>query len=323
MGLQLESPDYCYGICNNAVYRPSCMLVYGNFQMGPNRMRNRIITIFTWTGFAGLLFWFLYAWNWTFTNNSKIVVYFGRPGDVLPFIGANWTDLFWASWWCFLTASISLVLAGLVAILLLWFGIISDRRLHLIERLAACSQTIPMLVIVAISLLIDRMIFALIRFKASADWYCLIPVTIALLFPPLINGAGAISRMPVQLKEMFRIWDAPSRWRAQRVYLPFAIPDVLTGIRASATWAISATLIAEGLVNGVDRDTATLGHSLMRAFSSTSEFRGKTLSILLIATFLGFVVYVAFAIVQWKIEKWLIGHTAIAEAAYPLQSGSN
>jgi NitT/TauT family transport system permease protein len=273
--------------------------------------------IFLCACLAGFVGWFLYAWSVSFTNKNSIVIYFGRPTDLWSYASSNGGELLRASVLCFATASGSLILAGVTAVLLLVLGLFSDERLRLIERVGAGSQTIPVLVIVTVFLLIEQGIFEALNLRPSADWYCIVPVTLALVFPPLVNGAGAIARMPIQLKALFRVWDAPAFWRIWRVYLPYAIPDVLTGIRASSTWAVGATLIAEGLVNGVGGDSRTLGHALIIPFQMPP---GKTPVVILIATVLGYAVYVLFAEVQRRIENRLQGEAVVGEKGYRIQS---
>ncbi len=280
-------------------------------------MRRKGHVIFAYVCLAGLALWFLYAWSMSFANNNSIVIYFGRPGDLWNYSSSNWGDLFRTSVLCFITACGSLILAGVTAILLLVLGLFSDQRLRLIERIGASSQTIPLLVIVTISLLVEEGLFKVLHLRPAADWYCILPVTLALAFPPLVNGAAAIARMPIQIKALFRIWNAPAFWRIWRVYLPYAIPDILTGVRASSTWAVGATLIAEGLVNGVGGDSTTLGHALIIPFQMP---KGKTPVVILIATVLGYAVYVLFDGVQRRIEKRLQGKAAIGEKDYPIQS---
>lgn len=281
-------------------------------------MSKRTASILLLACFSLLLFWFLHAWNFSFRQDNSIVVYFGRPIDILNYFSSNWRYLLWASIYCFFISSASLILAGVIAILLLTFGLRSNGVLRTVEQIAAVSQTIPVLVIVTVCLLIERQLVRTLEIELSAAWYCLLPVTIALLFPPLVNGIEAINRMPIQLKALFRIWNAPTFWRIQQVYLPSAIPDILTGVRTSATWAVGATLITEGLLNGVVGDTNTLGHALLRPFSSGSP--GKTPSVAFVATVLGFAVYMLFDLIQCKIADHLVGKSAVAERDYPLQS---
>jgi ABC-type nitrate/sulfonate/bicarbonate transport system permease component len=204
-----------------------------------------------------------------------------------------------------------------MAILLLMFGLFFKGGLRVIELLASSSQTIPFLVIVAIFLLIEKPLFRALSFTPRADVYCLLPVTLALVFPPLANGAEAIAQMPIQLKALSRRWNAPSSWRIRRIYLPCAINDILTGVRASATWAVGATLITEGLLNGVEGDSDTLGHALLRPFSSSAH-PGKTPAVILIATILGFAVYYLFVVLQRRVDRRLRGITAGKERDFPL-----
>ena len=208
---------------------------------------------------------------------------------------------------------------GLVATLLLITGLLLGDRLNAIESMAAVLQTLPVLVIVTLSLIVETQTARLLNLSPSASSYCFFPVTVALMFPPLANGAGAIRRIPINLKAMLRLWDCPSLWRIRRVYIPLAIPDILTGVRASSTWAVGATLIAEGLLNGVNGDSKTLGHFLVRLFSS-SVLPGRTPAVIVIATLLGFLVYFMFAVIQRYAEKRLRGDVAAAEAEYPLHA---
>ena len=178
---------------------------------------------------------------------------------MISYFAFDWRNLLCSAANCTLTAIISLILAFFVSILLLILGLLHDGWLAPVERLAAASQTIPVLVIVTIALIIERSIFQALGIEAPVMVYCLAPVTIGLLFPPLVYGADAVLCLPVEIKALLRLWNAPTGWRIFRVYLPVALPGVLTGIRASATWAIGATLIAEGLLNGVEGDSTTLG----------------------------------------------------------------
>src|SRR3954468_21439535 len=86
-------------------------------------------------GFVGLI----YAWEVSFTNSNSLVVYFGRPSEVPPYLASNWNYLFWASSNCLLTAIASLFLAGVVAIALLAIGLLNDSWLKRMEWFAVAS----------------------------------------------------------------------------------------------------------------------------------------------------------------------------------------
>lgn len=260
----------------------------------------------------------VYCWNRYLPSSSVTVIYFGRPTQILDYLKSSWEVVLWASFSCFITATLAVVFAGVLATLLLTFGLFSTERLFLIENFAAISQTLPVLVIATISLLLERQLFKLLSLNPSPDWYCLLPVTFSLVFPPLINGAAALARLPVPVKALLRLWKAPSFWRIQRIYLPYVMSDILTGVRASSAWAVGAVLIAEGLMNGVSGDSATLGRSLMTPFTRGQP--GQTLTVLIIATLLGFFVYYLFSIFQRWLERLIYGNVSNTHASYPFQS---
>lgn len=271
-----------------------------------------------WAIFAVIAISSIYIWEVMAGPDTVVVIYFGKPHETIRYLEASWAQLLAASVATFLTAVGSLLLAGALAIFLLAVGLSSDGRLSLIERFAVFSQTLPILVIVTISLLLERAIFRFFDLQPSPYIYCIVPVTLSLVFTPLVSGIGAIERMPVPLKALLRLWDAPPYWRIRRVYLLYAMAEILTGIRASATWAVGSVLIAEGLTNGVAGDTLTLGNALMRPFSSVRP--GQTPTVILVATILGFLVYLLFHWLQSRAERALFGKATAANQGYPLQS---
>jgi len=260
----------------------------------------------------------LVSWANLLSADSPVVVYFGTPRDAIDYALSNSRELAVSAAKCLLTAVLGLILAGVLATALLIVGLLRPRWLGVIERLAAISQTVPILVIVTIALIVETTIFHFLALSVPVTVYCIVPVTVGLLFPPLVNGADAVSRLPLELRALLRLWAAPIRWRVFRVYLPAALPSLLTGLRASATWAISGTLITEGLLNGVEGDSSTLGHFLVRPFSSGDP--GKMPSVILISTILGFGVYYLFVLVQFAAERRLLGPAAKVAQTYPLQS---
>lgn len=265
---------------------------------------------------ASLLLWW---WSKQATTESVIVIYLGRPWDVIEYVGNNWPRLAIGSLQCLLTALASLAIAGLLAITLIILGLFSQRGLSRIERVAAGFQTLPILVIVTVCFLLEREIFRLFNLEAPADVLCIAPVSLSLTFTPLVNGIAAAHRIPFSLRALLRLWDAQPLQRIWRIYLPYVMGDILTGIRASATWAVGAVLIAEGMVNRVVGSSDTLGHKLIRPFTSGNPV-GETLSVIIISTALGYAVYRITVMFHSLCERGIYGEATTAQQAYPLQS---
>lgn len=261
---------------------------------------------------VGLL---IYAWQCLASNQSHVVSYFGRPSDTWLYLMGNWKTLLSSSVMCLSVAAGSLVLAAFMSLLLLAYGLHSPKRLPSIERFAAYLQTVPMLVVVTICLVIQKELFKVVGVMPTAYWYCVLPVTIALMFPPLANGAGALRRTLLEVKQLLRLWDVPPYQRIMKVYLPLVLPDVLTGVRSSATWAVSATLVVEALLNGVEGQMATLGHAFLGKPPA-----GLLVSVVAVSSLLGYLLYAAVASLQGIIERRLLGKAAEAADLYPLQA---
>jgi NitT/TauT family transport system permease protein len=266
-------------------------------------------------GAASILF--VWAWQSKFANDNDIVVYFGRPKLIASYIFSSGHELLMPAVWCFLVALGCLLLAATIVVALIVLGLSSNRRLAAIEHLGAVAQTIPVLVIVTLFLIGEREIAKLLGIQPSADWFCVLPVTVGLMFPPLVNGTSAILHMPLQVKALLRMWNAPKKWRTWKVYIPYAIPQILSGVRASATWAVGATLIAEGMLNGVSKSNNTLGYFLIRPYSSNNV---RTTAVIIISSFLGYAVYWISGAIERYIQKRLLGQIDIDESGYPLQS---
>jgi len=119
------------------------------------------------------------------------------------------------------------------------------------------------------------------------------------------------------MKGLLRIWGAPQGWRIKRIILPEVLPHIMTGLRTSSTWAVSATLITEGLVHGVGGSECSIGKHLMRPFSVSSK-PGQTLNLIIVATLLGLLVYFVTVRIQVYTQKRIFGPALEQESIYPI-----
>jgi ABC-type nitrate/sulfonate/bicarbonate transport system permease component len=279
----------------------------------------KVIIAYLFRALAVLVFViFLIWWERYASRDSPLVAYFDRPSVALRYFQSEWGGVVVSSLACLITALGSLAIATLIAVGLLVLGMRSDGRLAKIERVAAVVQTVPTLIVVTIFLLVERQLLHDMHAQAAIDVYCLAPVAFALSIAPLVTGVGAINRAPIDMKRLMRLWDATPGWRVHNVYLPFVFADILTGARASATWAVSAVLVAEGMMNGVEGDRATLGHSLIKPFSGNEK--GETVVVIIASTVVGFACYWIACHIQKRLERWIYGTTAVDHNSYPLQS---
>lgn len=266
---------------------------------------------------SGAVLGFGWLWQDVFSKENVLVVYFGRPAEIPRYLSDHWFALSKKCLYTALTAIASLVLAGFVATSMLAIGLLNDGWLRRMETFTVWSQAVPFLVIVTIFFLAEKAAFKLLGWDPVTGIYSLGPVTVSLIFPPLVYGTKSIFRMQVQIKSLLRLWKAPISSRIRRVYIPSALPDILTGLRVSAAWAVGATLISDGLLDGVAMGEKTLGHLLLRPFSMAPS--GQTPTVIVLATILAISVYFLFEKIQTYVERWLLGDAVKIEDEYSIQ----
>src|SRR5216684_4628591 len=268
----------------------------------------------------------LFLWQEVLSDQNVIVIYFNRPSDVIGCFRTTPGQLLLGSLINICTSIVSLFLAGSLAMMLLRLGLRAEGRLSLIERLAVWSQIVPVLVIVTIFLLLEMEICKSLNITqpqtklGEVPWIilnCVGPVTLSLLFPPIVWGADDILNTAVQMKSLLRIWQAPVNWRIRHIYQPAGLHGVLAGVRISATWAVVASLITEGLLSGVPGQGMTLGQRLMRPFSSSPQ-KGQTVAVILVSVILGFGVYSVAYLIERRVNRLVYGNQVVTDREYPL-----
>jgi len=78
-------------------------------------------------------------------------------------------------------------------------------------------------------------------------------IFVGALWPVLVAVADATARVPRSHVETARMLGTPRRWLWSRVYLPSALPEVVTGLRLSLTLAWTVVIVGElsGTTSGV------------------------------------------------------------------------
>ena len=103
-----------------------------------------------------LILTFLFLWQFIFRENSHIVAYFGRPIDFFVYLRSHFSLMLKCTLITSLEALVALFLSGFVAIVLLRFGLRSEKLLQKIERVTVLTQTVPMLVTITLVLILER-----------------------------------------------------------------------------------------------------------------------------------------------------------------------
>ncbi|MCW2779461.1 MAG: transporter permease [Frankiales bacterium] len=170
------------------------------------------------------------------TVGSAFVDFFG-PGrtdtlaGVVPFAGAGWEHLAASATRCLVSWVLAVVVGTLVGLLL---GLSRTAR-DLLDPVLNALRAVPLFAWLPLVLIW----FGLGEGAARAL------IFLGALWPVLVSVADATGRVPKAHVETARMLGVPVRGLGRRVYLPSALPEVVTGLRLSLTLAWTCVIVGE------------------------------------------------------------------------------
>ena len=257
----------------------------------------------------------LLAWE-GLPENNLFVKQFGGPLDALKFMYQKAGALAYASGTALASSFLALLLAGFLSIALLIIGLRRRAVLTVLERFATITQTLPIQITVLVIYASLSMFCNRAKNGCSLNVLeiALLPTVIALFFPPFIYGLRAVADLPFEMKALIRVWGAKPGWRIFRVYVPHAIPNLLTGLKVSSAWAVPAVIVCQSYSVSADGGKTTLGYFIKLAFRSMHGDEIVTMA--LITTLSGLLVYWLTGFLQGNIESYMQGNIAAKESDY-------
>jgi len=206
-----------------------------------------------------------------------------RPvlSGVVPFVGAGWqhlgaslerTGVAWAA------AVVVGLLLGLGLGLSRWFADLTDPLLNAL-RAVPLFAWLP-LVIVQFGL---------------GETAARVLVFVGALWPVVVSTADGVARVPRQHIETARMLGTPRARMWQRVYLPSALPEIVTGLRLSLTLAWTCVIVGEltGITWGVG------------AMMFSSRERGATDQIIVGILVFALIGYTADRLLRTASRRWV------------------
>ncbi len=103
-------------------------------------------------------------------------------------------------------------------------------------------------------------------------------IFVGALWPVLVAVGDAAGRVPRGHVETARMLGTPRRWLWRKVYLPSALPEVVTGLRLSLTLAWTCVIVGE--LSGTDRGVG----AMMSAARETGRTEQVVVGIVVFAT---------------------------------------
>ncbi len=163
------------------------------------------------------------------------------PG-VVPFRGAGWEHLSASLTRCAVSWLLALAVGTAVGLLLGRSRLARD----LLDPLLNALRAVPLFAWLPLALVW----FGIGEGAARAL------IFVGALWPVLISVSDSTARVPRGHLETARMLGTPSRWLWWRVYLPSALPELVTGLRLSLTLAWTCVIVGE--LTGTDRGVVAM-----------------------------------------------------------------
>lgn len=229
----------------------------------------------------------LAAWEWAGTQISLFKILLSSPSKIAAYAVQNWQGLATDTLHTALIAALGLLMAlglgGSVAIL----GFLVPRLRRSIEGASTIAQAIPLVVFSP---------FLVILFGSGLTSKALL-ATIMAVFPIVIGTLSALLAAEREFQELVDLHRIGRRERLTEVYLPVALPSLISTFRVSAALAILGAVIAEfaGSAQGLGRNI----------FLGTVRLEPELLMISLIVTMaLGATVHLALTRIERGVSWW-------------------
>jgi NitT/TauT family transport system permease protein len=174
------------------------------------------------------------------------------PGDIANGFRHNWADLLTASWSTFRDAMAGFAMAVAVGILVAMLMAQSRLLERAIYPYATLAQTIPIYAVAPI-----------IGYLIPGDHPPIIIVSfIIAVFPVIANATLGFASVDSTYVNLFEMYNATRLQQLLYLRLPFALPNIMTGVRVSSGLAIVGATVAEMLLGAGDPSGGGLGYEI-------------------------------------------------------------
>jgi NitT/TauT family transport system permease protein len=174
------------------------------------------------------------------------------PGDIANGFRGNWADLLTAAWSTFQDAMVGFALAVVVGIFVATIMAQSRILERAIYPYATLAQTIPIYAVAPI-----------FGYLLPGDHPPIVVVSfIIAVFPVIANATLGLASVDSTYVSLFEMYNASRIQQLLYLRLPFALPNILTGVRVSSGLAIVGATVAEMLLGAGDPAGGGLGYEI-------------------------------------------------------------
>ena len=239
-----------------------------------------------------LLVLLLVAWEYFGQRNPSVRLMTSTPSHIVAYYGDHWPALLEAFATTGLEAVLGLLIAFVTAMGLVMLCMRYPQLFDALLPIMVTSQVTPMIVLAPF--------FVILMGIGIASKITL--AAIMCFFPVFISSYQGFRTLKPSIHELGDVYNAGHWFRIRRIYLPMVMPQVMAGLRVSATLSVIAAIVVEFTAAQVG-----LGKNLF--LSAIRLEPDLMISSLFLSILLGGILYGAIVLIEKRWGSWYLSAT--------------
>ena len=240
-----------------------------------------------------LLTFVLFFWEFG-AKGTDARIFISTPSLSLDFFFHNYNFLLQATSITLAESLIGLIIATVFSFLIMIVCFYIPKLMDIILPLMVTSQVIPLVTLAPLfALIFDIGLTAKIMMAA-----------LLCFFPIFVNFANGVNLIPKNINELMYIYNVSTTQRIIRFYFPLSLPNIMTGLKVSATLSVIGAIMAEFCGSRIG-----LGKNLFLASKRLNP--ELMINSLILSSLLGGALYALVYFIEIKLGRWYIQNKII------------
>lgn len=231
----------------------------------------------------------LVVWEQSAKQNNNVRIVISSPSLISNYFAENAHQLMNDVWVTFYESLSGLLIATLVCFASVIFCFYFPAIIRFILPVMIISQVIPLITLAPLFIIL----------MGSGHTAIISMAAVLCYFPVFINFINGYRLIDKSIHELLYVYRADMYQKIRYVYFPLAIPNIMAGLKISATLAVIGAIVAEfsGAEAGVGRNLYISSLRLEPELMMCSLF---------LSAFLGGAMYGLIYFIESKIGKWYL-----------------
>lgn len=185
-------------------------------------------------------------WQYFGSTDTTVRLYISSPSLVVQYFIDNYQSLLHGTLITFIEAVFGLLIAIGFSFLVMIIGFFKPKFLDFIYPIMVTSQVIPIIVLAP---------FFILLMGIGLGSKILMAAVIS-FFPVFVNFVQGYKAIPKPIHELMHIYKASTWFKIEKVYFPLSLPNIMAGIKVSATLAVIGAIVSEfaGAKSGIGKN---------------------------------------------------------------------